>query len=164
MPTCHPADAAALRQAFAGFPCGVAAIAAELDGAPTVLIVSAFTVGVSQDPPLVLFAVQHSSTTWPDLRTAPTLGVSILGETHAEKARQLAGKDRHRRMAGVVSTTAPSGAVFLDGAPVWLECSVEDVHRAGDHDVVVLRVHALRDDSEHHPLVWHRAGFTTLVR
>jgi flavin reductase (DIM6/NTAB) family NADH-FMN oxidoreductase RutF len=162
--TCHPADAVTLRQAFACFPSGVAAIAAELDGTVTVLVVSSFTVGVSQDPPLVLFAVQQSSTTWPDLRVAPNLGVSVLGETHAAEARQLAGKNRHGRMAGVASTTTACGAVFLDEAPIWLECSVEDVHPAGDHDIVVLRVLALREDVEHHPLVWHRSGFTTLVR
>jgi flavin reductase (DIM6/NTAB) family NADH-FMN oxidoreductase RutF len=162
--TPYATDVSTLRQAFAGFPSGVAAVAAVVDGHPTVLIASSFTVGVSQDPPLVLFAVQHSSTTWPDLSRAAHLGISVLGEVHAPVARQLAGRERALRLTGIQTTTSDSGAVFLDGAPVWLECTVDAVHRAGDHDVVVLRVSALRSDGDHHPLVWHRADFTTLVR
>ena len=83
-------DHAEVRSAFAAFPSGVAAIAAVVDGAPEVLVVSSFTVGVSLDPPLMLFAVQRSSETWPRLRRSLALGVSILGETHVESARTLA--------------------------------------------------------------------------
>lgn len=61
-------DATELRKAFSAFPTGVVALAGTVDGEPTVLVASSFAVGVSQDPPLVMFAVQHSSTTWPVLR------------------------------------------------------------------------------------------------
>ena len=49
-------DPSALRRAFSGFPCGVAALSAVVAGEPHVLVASSFTVGVSQAPPLVLFA------------------------------------------------------------------------------------------------------------
>ncbi|MCL8027667.1 flavin reductase family protein [Nocardioides bruguierae] len=156
-------DVTALRTSFSGFPCGVAALAAVVDGEQTVLVASSFTVGVSQDPPLVMFAVQKTSTTWPVLAEAEKIGVSILGETHAESTRQLASKDKSNRFAGLETHTTDEGAILLEKAPVWMECSVEHTYPAGDHDIIVLRVHNLRSDFDHAPLVWHRSAFAALA-
>ena len=156
-------DTAALRRAFAGFPSGVAAVAAVVGAEPTVLVASSFTVGVSENPPLVLFAVRKASATWQSLLAAPTLGISILGEQLALSVRQLAGSDSSARLSGIETTAVSSGAVFLDHATIWLECVVNDIHAAGDHDIVVLRVGALKSDDDKSPLIWHRSGFTTLV-
>lgn len=159
-----------LRSAFSGFPSGVVAIAATVDGVDEVLVASSFTVGVSLDPPLVMFAVQHTSTTWPVLRAAAggvagvRLGVSVLGEGHIATARQLAGRDRAGRLAGLAVSRSASGAVLLGEAPIHLECSVYDTHRAGDHDIVVLRVEDLAVDESVRPLLWHRSAFVSVGR
>jgi flavin reductase (DIM6/NTAB) family NADH-FMN oxidoreductase RutF len=157
-------DPRQIRDTFSGFPSGLAALAAVVDDVPTVLVASSFTVGVSQDPPLVLFAVQRSSTTWPVLATAPAIGVSVLGAVHAGTARRLAGPDKSRRFDGVPTRVEPSGAVFLDGAPVLLECSTEHVYPAGDHEIVVLRVHGWETDFTQDALVWHRSRLTPLAQ
>lgn len=163
MLTTYTDDTAALRRAFAGFPSGVAVVAALVDGEPAVLVASSFTVGVSEDPPLVLFAVRKASRTWLALRDAPALGVSVLGEQAADQVRQMAAADVAGRLRGVSTATAASGAVLLDSATTWLECEVYDVHAAGDHDIVVLRVRALRHDGDGRPLVWHRSDFARLA-
>lgn len=159
----YVADVGTLREAFSGFPCGVVAIAAEVGGVQQVLVASSFTVGVSQDPPLVMFAVQHSSTTWPDLSGAARLGISVLGDAYADRTRQLAAKDRSARLDGIVTTTTDQGAVLLHEAPIWLECSVWATYPAGDHDIVVLRVEELAVEFGFAPLVWHRSGFAALA-
>jgi flavin reductase (DIM6/NTAB) family NADH-FMN oxidoreductase RutF len=151
----------ALRRTFALFPSGVAAIAAEVDGAPRVLVASSFQVGISADPPLVLFAVQRTSESWPVLRRAERLGVSVLGEAHEAACRQLASKVADR-FAGVATARTDSGAILIDGAPVHLECAIEGEMPAGDHDLVLLRVHAFATDPAAAPLVFHGSTFRRL--
>ncbi|WP_179756565.1 flavin reductase family protein [Kineococcus aurantiacus] len=163
-------DPAALRSTFALFPSGVAALSAVVPGEdgpePVVLVASSFQVGISLDPPLVLFAVQHTSTSWPRLKaaaeTGTRIGVSVLGEAHDLAARQLASRAGDR-FAGITTTTLDSGAHFVHGAPVWLECSVHSQSPAGDHDVVLLQVHSLGGAPGTEPLVWHSSGFRTLT-
>jgi flavin reductase (DIM6/NTAB) family NADH-FMN oxidoreductase RutF len=163
-------DPMALRTTFALFPSGVAALSAIIDSGdgpePVVLVASSFQVGISMDPPLVLFAVQHTSSSWPKLKAGAQaggrIGVSVLGEAHDLAARQLASKAADR-FAGIDTTTLDSGANFIHGAPVWLECSIYSEVPAGDHDVVLLQVHAMGHAPDTEPLVWHSSGFRTLT-
>jgi flavin reductase (DIM6/NTAB) family NADH-FMN oxidoreductase RutF len=149
-----------LREAFGHFPSGVVAIAAEINGNREGLAASTF-VPVSLEPPLVSFCVQNTSTTWPKLKSVPTLGISVLGEEHDEAARTLAAKTGDR-FAGLETVSKDSGAVFIKGTGLWLESSVEQLIPAGDHTIVVLRVSEVTVDAEVTPIVFHRSGFRRL--
>jgi flavin reductase (DIM6/NTAB) family NADH-FMN oxidoreductase RutF len=149
-----------LREAFGHFPSGVIAIAAEVDGVREGLAASTF-VPVSLDPPLVSFCVQNISTTWPKLKGAPALGISVLGESHDEAARTLAAKTGDR-FAGLETVSNSNGAVFIKGTGVWLESTIEQVIPAGDHKIVVLRVSDVQVDANVAPIVFHRSVFRRL--
>jgi flavin reductase (DIM6/NTAB) family NADH-FMN oxidoreductase RutF len=151
---------AALREAFGYFPSGVIAIAAEVDGILVGLAASTF-VPVSLDPPLVSFCVQNSSTTWPKLKDLPVLGISLLGESHDAAARSLAAKTGDR-FAGLETKSTDRGAVFIHGTSVWLESAIEDLVPAGDHTIVVLRVHDITVHEDVPPIVFHRSTFRRL--
>jgi flavin reductase (DIM6/NTAB) family NADH-FMN oxidoreductase RutF len=149
-----------LREAFGHFPSGVVAVAAEIDGTRVGLAASTF-VPVSLEPPLVLFCVQNSSTTWPRLKDAPSLGISVLGEAHNDAARTLAAKTGDR-FAGLQTASSERGAVFIHGTSVWLETVIDQQVVAGDHTIVVLRIINVTVDPEVAPIVFHRSTFRRL--
>ncbi|TLQ01042.1 flavin reductase family protein [Nesterenkonia salmonea] len=150
-----------VKEAFAAFPSGVAALCAQIDGELIGIAASSFTVGVSFYPPMVMFAVQNSSTTWPVLKDAPNIGISILSNNHAAACMQLASKGGDR-FAGLSTTTAETGAVLIDGSPVWLDCEVVGEHMAGDHTVVVMEVKSVSAQDGIEPLVFQASGFREL--
>lgn len=126
------------------------------------MVASSFSVGASFSPPMVMFSVQNSSTTWPVLAAAGRIGVSVLGSEQTQACIQLASCSRDR-FEGLSIRSTELGAVLIDGAPMWLECEVVNTAPAGDHRVVVLQVHGMRVDSERMPLVYHRRRFHSLV-
>lgn len=150
---------ASLREAFGHFPTGVIAIAAEVDGVRVGLAASTF-VPVSLDPPLVSFCVQNSSETWPKLKNLPSLGISVLGESHDAAARTLAAKTGDR-FAGLETQSRDSGAVFVHGTSVWLESKITQEVPAGDHTIVVLQVSEIVVHDVP-PIVFHRSTFRKL--
>ncbi|MEO9326093.1 flavin reductase family protein [Nocardioides sp. C4-1] len=154
-----------LRQAFGVFPSGVVAVAAEVDGVRTGLAASSFT-SVSLDPPLVSFSIANSSKTWPDLRRADHLGVTVLADHHGDVCRQLAGPVA-QRFDGVATSVTEHGALLLDEGLARFDCSVHREVEAGDHTIVLLLLHAVDAgaDAAHSapPLVFHRSGFGRLA-
>jgi len=151
---------AQLRQVFAAFPTGVAAVAAVIDGEPAGLAASSF-VSVSLDPPLVSLCVAHTSTTWPTLRSAGRLGISVLGDHQEHASRQLSSRGA-KRFAGLDWRATADGAILLSEASAWFDCSLEQEIPAGDHDIVLLRVHDL-GASEVMPLVFHGSRYRQLT-
>jgi flavin reductase (DIM6/NTAB) family NADH-FMN oxidoreductase RutF len=149
-----------LREAFGHFPSGVIAIAAEVDGVRVGLAASTF-VPVSLDPPLVSFCVQNTSTTWPKLKDLPFLGISLLGESHDAAVKTLAAKTGDR-FAGLETKSTERGALFIHGTSVWLESAIEQLVPAGDHIIVVLRVHEITVHDDVAPIVFHRSTFRRL--
>lgn len=160
--TTHTVTPTNLRETFSHFPQGVALVSAEIDGAPLGLVASTLTVGVSLDPPLVSVAVQNSSATWPTLRTAPALGISLLGMHQSALARQLASKDREHRFDGIDPDVAADGALTIPGSPARLWTRLHSELEAGDHTVALLEVLEADDAAGTEALVFHRSEFKGL--
>ena len=150
-------DAARLREAFGVFPSGVVAVAAEVDGSLVGLAASSFT-SVSLDPPLVSFSVANTSRTWPALREADHLGLTVLADHHGEVCRRLAGPVDQRFDELAVSAT-DEGAVTLDEGLARFDCTVYREVEAGDHTIVLLELHAVQHVDHSLPLVFHRSQF-----
>lgn len=154
-------DQALLRKAFGCFPTGVTAFCGLLDGAAEGMAASSYT-SVSLEPALVSVCVANTSTTWPKLATLDRLGLSVLAGDHAPIARALSSKNGDR-FNGVDWTATESGAVFVHGATLWLECAPFKRIEAGDHEIVVLEIVALAMYPDVAPMVFHRSNFHELA-
>lgn len=160
----HTFDQATLRTAFDRFPVGVAALCSRVGGRHEGMVTSSFAVGISFEPALVSFSVRNESRTWQRLKHGYRLGVSVLADEHRKVCYQLASRDETKRFNGLDVTLADSGALFLDRAALWLETSVYDTVPAGDHTIVLLKVHAVSQGEDHgEPIVLHGKTFHDLA-
>jgi flavin reductase (DIM6/NTAB) family NADH-FMN oxidoreductase RutF len=154
-------DVQLLREAYGAFPSGVTALCAMVDGSPVGMTASSFT-SVSMDPPLVSICVANTSLTWPVLRSAPHLGVSVLAAGHEHAARQLSAKVDDR-FAGLGVEVTDEGAVLIKESAAWLDCELHSEVPAGDHTILLLRIVALRTFPGAVPLVFHGSKFRQLA-
>ena len=54
---------------------------------------------------------------------------------------------------------APGGPPRLDDALAWIDCSIEAIHDAGDHEICVGRVRELEAGPAGGPLVFYLGGY-----
>lgn len=146
------------RRALGHYPTGVAVVTAVgVDGTPVAMVVGTFT-SVSLDPPLVGFLADSNGNSWQSIKAAGHFCVSVLGAGHEHVCRAFATKDPERfAYAGALTE---SGCPRLEDAALWVDCTIEDVVTAGDHDFVLGRVRELAvGESAGLPLLFLRGGY-----
>ena len=151
----------ALRPVLAQAPTLITAVAALVDAQPTSMIVAPF-IGLSLDPPLVGVSILDTSTTWPRLREADSIGISALAAEHAGIIRQLAGP-ADKRFDGV-SWTADGTAVLIDGSTATFTTRLVEEITTGDHTLAALEVLDAASYAEQAPLVFHNSEFRPAFR
>jgi 3-hydroxy-9,10-secoandrosta-1,3,5(10)-triene-9,17-dione monooxygenase reductase component len=116
---------------------------------------------VSLDPPLVGFCVAVTSTSWPRL-TRGGFCVNVLTEDQHLLSRRFAARGGEK-FDGVAWQPGASGRPQLSRALAWIDCATADIHRAGDHMIVVGSVAQLSlNPSLPKPLVFHCGGYGTV--
>lgn len=152
-------DEARYRQVLGHFPTGVTVITGKASDGPVGLAVGSFS-SVSLDPPLVGFFAAKASTSWPRIRDTGAFCVNILAADQEDVCRVFASK-RPDKFTGLGWKPAASGSPRIDDVLAWIDCKIESVHDAGDHDLCIGRVTELHVDVEHEhgPLVFYRGGY-----
>ena len=151
-------DSARFRQVLGHFPTGVTVITALHDDKPVGMAVGSFT-SVSLEPPLVAFLPAKSSSSWPKIRESGSFCVNILGEEQEDVCRAFASKADDKFEGLGWRKAAGSGSPILAEVLAWIDCEIDAVHEAGDHDIVVGRVLELEVEREHPPLIFFRGGY-----
>lgn len=148
-----PLSPTELRAAWASIPTPITTVAAVVDGAPVGLIVGSY-VGLSLEPALVAVSIQKSSRSWPLIRRADHIGVSVLTTDHAPLVRQLAGP-QDDRFTGI-GWEDDRGAVLLEDAVVHLTGQITEELETGDHVTAILQVdRVISRAPSAAPLVFH---------
>jgi flavin reductase (DIM6/NTAB) family NADH-FMN oxidoreductase RutF/DNA-binding IclR family transcriptional regulator len=147
------------RRVLGHYPTGVAVVTArQHDGTPVGMVVGTFT-SVSLDPPLVGFLPDRSSTSWPLIRAAGRFCVNVLSADQEQVCRAFVTKAADRFELHTVAD-AGSGSPLLGGTALWVDCDIESVIEAGDHDVVIGRVRDLGvPETAGLPLLFVRGGY-----
>jgi 3-hydroxy-9,10-secoandrosta-1,3,5(10)-triene-9,17-dione monooxygenase reductase component len=117
---------------------------------------------LSLEPPMVVFAVALTSTSWPRIRTSGRCCVNVLADTQEAVARTFAmsGIDKFSSQAW---SPAHDGSPILDGVLAWFSCTISGIQPGGDHEVVIADVVAL-DAEDLEPLVFHRGRYSGLTQ
>jgi 3-hydroxy-9,10-secoandrosta-1,3,5(10)-triene-9,17-dione monooxygenase reductase component len=145
------------RQVLGHFCTGVTVITTVDEGGPAGFACQSFA-ALSLDPPLVLFCPSRSSVTWPRIARAGHFCANVLAAGQ-EKLARVFGTSGTDKFAGVPWSPAPSGAPILAGALTWVGCTVEAVHEAGDHHVVLGLVTDLGAVGRERPLLFYRGRY-----
>lgn len=145
----------AFRRAVGSFPTGVCVVTAERATGPAGMTLNSFT-SVSLDPLLVLVSLAHGARTLAAVRESHRFALSILHRGQSEIALEFAARgsafpaDRVRRL--------DDGSLVVRHALAHLDCDVDAIVPAGDHDLVL---GAVRDFEAvaGEPLVFHSGRF-----
>ncbi|MCU1599752.1 MAG: putative oxidoreductase [Frankiales bacterium] len=152
----HVVEAGEMRRVLGHFATGVTVITGTDGDTPVGFVCQSFT-SVSLEPPLVLFCPAHTSTSWPRIRTGGVFSVNVLAADQTELCKRFAtsGGDKFADLAWTPTQWGPS----LDGVLATVHCDVEQVHVAGDHDVVIGHVRKLVTHGDSGPLLFFKGQF-----
>ncbi|MEM6634615.1 MAG: flavin reductase family protein [Pseudomonadota bacterium] len=150
-------DQKEFRTALGNFATGVVIVTTMSDGLPEGMTIGAFT-SVSLAPPLVAFLPAQSSVTWPKIRAAGKFAINILSNDQEGTCMAFA-RTSGTKFDGVNWDMSHNGTPHLAGALAWLDCTLDQVFSAGDHDIALGRVVSLTHGDAGAPLVFYRGKF-----
>jgi len=151
-----PIDRGRFREVLGHFASGVTVITSMEPGGPVGFTCQSF-ISLSLEPPMIAFAAAKSSTSWPKISSTGLFCVNVLDE-HQEPLSRVFAESGGDKFAGVGFSPTGSGAPVLDGALAWVDCEVDQIFDAGDHELVTGRVLDL-GSSQGSPLLFYRGGF-----
>lgn len=153
-------EARGFRDVLGRFCSGVTVVTAMTGAGPVGLTCQSFS-SVSLRPPLVMFVPARTSRAWPLIQDAGHFTVNLLSARQEAVSNQFArtGADKY---AGVDWSSSALGDPQLTGSLAWIDCTIEAVHEAGDHYLVVGRVQELTVGDADDPLVFFRSAYRSL--
>ncbi|MFD4182920.1 flavin reductase family protein [Rhodococcus sp. NPDC058514] len=146
-----------LRNVLGRFASGVTVVTGLDETGPVGFACQSFA-SVSLEPALVLFCADHRGRAWPRIKATGRFTVNVLAESQAEVCGRF-GSSRGLKFDGLDWDRSRWATPSLRDVLVRVHAEVDNVHPAGDHDVVLGRVLELETVREDRPMVFFRGGF-----
>lgn len=154
----HEIDQRLFRDVLGHYPTGVVAVTATgQDGQPLGMVVGTFS-SVSLDPPLVSFMPTKGSQTYAQLREAGGFCINVLAHDQQSLCRTLSQRDPEK-FDRIAWRPSRHGTPQLDGSVAQIHCVAEQEIEAGDHFIVLCRVHDIEIARPVTPLLFFQGGY-----
>ena len=146
---------------MARLPAGVVVVSARLGTGYRGLTASSL-VSISAEPPMVVVGLEREATTRVAVVEGRAFNVSVLTRSQEFIAERFAGRAPAVDMAWreIPHRLGTNGIPLIEGCAAWLECTLIDVHPAGDHDICVGEVTAATVGAGDPLIVWDRTFWT----
>lgn len=143
---------------------GVTVVTSVADGEPLGLTCQSFA-SVSLDPPLVAFMPGRTSRAWPRIRATGHFCVNFLTTDQVGISNTMASRGVDK-FDGVAWSHSKTGSAVLDGVLGYVDCTIQAVHEAGDHYIVVGLVQDMdftadADGTSPDPLLYYQGAYRT---
>lgn len=152
-------DPESFRRALRRFATGVTVVTVDYDGELHGMTASSFA-SVSLEPPLILVCLDKSSRTRALILEKGTFAVNVLADDQEPVSRSFS-KRGLKPFDELAHHPGAKGDPLLDGAISWLECRLDQMVEAGDHDIFVGEVFAAAD-GDGAPLLYYDQKYRSL--
>ena len=155
-------DPRTFRNAMGHYPTGVALVTGRApDGELLAMVVGTFS-SVSLDPPLVSFMPMKSSSTFRKMQECDSLCINIFGGEQESEMLSIAQRWQNK-LDGIDWYPSPAGDPVLKNSIAWIDTTIADTVEAGDHWIVLCRVHDLEVTNPVPPLLFFQGGYGSFV-
>ncbi|MEZ5280513.1 MAG: flavin reductase family protein [Acidimicrobiales bacterium] len=153
-------DPAEFRSTLGHFPTGVTVVTGMAGDQPVGMTIGSFT-SVSLEPALVAWLPTRDSATWAQIKASGSFCANILSAHQGDVCGVFASRSEDK-FADVAWRAAGSGSPIIEGSLGWIDCDIDAIHPAGDHDIVVGAVRSLAvSGADDGPLVFFKGALGT---
>jgi 3-hydroxy-9,10-secoandrosta-1,3,5(10)-triene-9,17-dione monooxygenase reductase component len=153
------------RDTLGRYASGVTVVTAISADEPVGMTCQSFS-SISLSPPLVMFSPARTSRAWPAIQRAGSFCVNFLAAGQEQLSNTMASRGTDK-FAGIEWSLSKTGSPMFDGIVGYVDCTIEAVHEAGDHHVVIGRVQDMdftadADGASPDPLLFFQGAYRTV--
>ncbi len=155
-------DSEIFRESLAQYATGVAVVISGAPGCYRGMTVNSFT-SVSLAPPLVLFCADNQAETFQSIKQSQRFTLSILSVYQEELSQQFSLLGPQEKLfAGITTGLGINDIPYVADGLAFLDCTVHNMIRAGDHHIIVGHVDQLGRLQDHPPLIYFQSQYRHL--